>query len=187
MDSILGLISLSLLLALLYGPWQHVCTDFARQIIFEKRDAIFDLAAAGKMDFNSESYKNIRLSLERLIRFAHVLTFPRFFFLRKFSPMVSMSTPRRIEVAIAAIEDLETRKLVTEYKLDCDRALLLMMLLKSPLTLFLLIFALPFYLILSRLWRDRTRVILDRASESTARNVEREANGYDNELVLAAA
>ena len=186
MDSIFGLISLSLLLSLLYGPWQHACTDFARQIIFEKRDAIFDLAAAGKMDFNSESYKNIRLSLERLIRFAHVLTFPRFFFLRKFSPLVSMPTTPSIDVAIAAIEDVETRNLVTKYKLESDRTIFLMMLMKSPLTLVLLIFALPFYLILSFIWRDSTRVILDSASASTARNVEREANGYYQESALAA-
>ncbi len=187
MDSIFGLISMSLLLVVLYGPWQHVCTDFARQIIFEKRDAIFDLAAADKLDFNSESYRNVRLSLERLIRFAHMLTIPRLFYLKKFSPLVSIPKSRRIDLAISAIDDVETRQLVTKYKLECDRTILLMILLKSPMTLVLLAFALPFYLILSLVWRDSARVILDKASESTARNIEKEANSYDKEFALMAA
>ncbi len=187
MDSIFGLISLSLLLVVLYGPWQHVCTDFARQIIFEKRDEIFDLAAAGKLDYNSASYKSIRLSLERLIRFAHMLTVPRLFYLKKYSPLVSIPAARSIDVAISEIEDVETRQLVTKYKLECDRAILLMMLLKSPMTLVFLTFALPFYFVLALVWRDSARVILDKASESTARNVENEANGYDKEFALLVA
>jgi len=46
-QTLVGLGSLAALLIILYGPWQAICTDIARQMLFEKRDAIFDLAQSG--------------------------------------------------------------------------------------------------------------------------------------------
>ena len=78
MEALIGLGSLAALVVVLYGPWQEVCTDIARQIIFEKRDAIFDLAHSGKLSFDSREYGTIRSALQASIRFAHELTLPRF-------------------------------------------------------------------------------------------------------------
>src|SRR5262245_42077518 len=78
MQALIGLASLTALVVVLYGPWQEVCTDIARQIIFEKRDAIFDLAHNGKLSFDSPEYGTIRSALQSSIRFAHELSLPRF-------------------------------------------------------------------------------------------------------------
>jgi hypothetical protein len=66
-----------LFLAWFYGPWQDVCTDYARQIVFEQRDKLFDLAADGKIKFESKEYRTLRASLNSVIRFAHDATIPR--------------------------------------------------------------------------------------------------------------
>src|ERR1700751_1769972 len=78
MQALIGLGGLAALIVILYGPWQAICTDIARQIVFEKRDAIFDLAQHGKLSFSSREYGVIRSSLQANIRFAHELTLPRF-------------------------------------------------------------------------------------------------------------
>ena len=44
-DALLSLLSLTLFLTAFYGPWQAVCTDWGRHVIFENRDKIFDMAA----------------------------------------------------------------------------------------------------------------------------------------------
>ncbi len=77
-------LSFSLLLAFLawfYGPWQETCTDFARQVIFEQRDRLFDLADARKISFDSVEYKKFRSSLNAAIRFSHEMTLARMLFL----------------------------------------------------------------------------------------------------------
>ena len=77
-EAIAGILTVLALGVLFYGPWQWICTDMARQKAFEKRDAIFDIAARGDLDFGSAEYRNIRDALEKLIRFAHELTLPNF-------------------------------------------------------------------------------------------------------------
>jgi hypothetical protein len=81
MDNLLALLAGGVFLAIFYGPWQSVCTDFARQYAFEQRDAIFDLAKSGKIDFRSNEYKAVRSSIEANIRFAHQLSVPRFLYM----------------------------------------------------------------------------------------------------------
>ena len=42
---IAGTVYLVAVIALLYGPWQRLMIDMARQRLFELRDEVFDLAA----------------------------------------------------------------------------------------------------------------------------------------------
>lgn len=74
--------------AILYGPWQSVCTDVARQLIFEQRDKLFDMAASGRISFNSREYREIRRGLEVLIRFSHDLTLAKAIYLAITVPKV---------------------------------------------------------------------------------------------------
>src|SRR5882762_1469504 len=73
-DAILALLALIGLVCLFYGPWQSLCTDLARQIIFERRDKLFDLALAGRINFDSETYRAARKTMNGMIRFAHEIT-----------------------------------------------------------------------------------------------------------------
>lgn len=76
-EAILGIAVTALIAVVFYGPWQATCTDWARNFVFESRDKIFDLAASGELDFDSEEYKEIRDSLQSLIRYCHDLTVPK--------------------------------------------------------------------------------------------------------------
>ena len=77
LDSILCFLLIGAFLALFYGPWQEVCTAFARQIMFEQRDKLFDLAHAGEISFESDYYRRSRASLNAAIRFCHEMTLAR--------------------------------------------------------------------------------------------------------------
>ena len=80
-EAIAGILTVLAFAVVFYGPWQWICTDMARQKAFEKRDAIFDIAARGDLDFDSEEYRNIRDALEKLIRYAHEFTLPNFVYI----------------------------------------------------------------------------------------------------------
>jgi hypothetical protein len=144
MQALIGLGSLTALVVLLYGPWQEVCTDIARQIIFEKRDAIFDLAHSGRLSFDSREYGTIRSALQASIRFAHELTLPRFVVMAiVFSAHESHPEENDLSRAIRRITDPVTRRQVEILIMQAYRALFVMMVAKSPLMLVALVFMLP--------------------------------------------
>lgn len=120
---------------LFYGPWQTVCTDYARQVLFEKRDAIFDMAMRGEIDFRSQEYRLSRQSLEKIIRFAHELTLPRFLIYRWYLHRANLLEGKsELVSAIGEITDEETRAKVSRLVYEAQMAMLLMMFAKSPLT-----------------------------------------------------
>lgn len=59
-----------------YGPWQTLCVDWARERMFEARNAIFDMAASGDLEFSSPEYRKIRRRIEGTIRFSHRISWP---------------------------------------------------------------------------------------------------------------
>lgn len=143
MQALIAVGSLAALLILVYGPWQEVCTDIARQIIFEKRDAIFDLARTGKLSFDSQEYGTIRSSLQSSIRFAHQLTWPRFAVMGVvLVAHGSHAEDNDLSRAIRRIADPVTRNQVEKLVKDAYRALFLMIIAKSPVMVALLIVAL---------------------------------------------
>jgi len=140
LNALFSLLFLLLLGVFLYGPWQGTCTAYARQIMFEKRDAIFDLARDGKLSFHSREYRTVRAMLEKTIRFAHEATLPAT------AVIAAVLLWRREEVAkpelLAAIEripDPATRKQVQELVNQALNALLISLILKSPVALVVLV------------------------------------------------
>ncbi|QDM16570.1 hypothetical protein FNL55_11335 [Tardiphaga sp. vice352] len=131
-EAIAGLFAFSLLLLFLFGPWQQTATDFARQIVFERRDQWFDLAHAGHIDFDSTEYRQVRDALNSLIRFAHELTLTRFIFAiaagETEGPSESSKAIRRI---VDEYAQGEARRIMTEAR----QAMFAMVALKSPLFL----------------------------------------------------
>jgi len=144
-DALWGLVVFAMLLIGAYGPWQWVCTDYARQIIFEKRDRLFDLAREGAIDFSSEEYITLRRSLENLIRFCHEVTMTRLiyfvFITRLWGRPKSQS---HIHATIKKISNMETKRNVKLLFHEAHRTVVIMMLFKSP-------FLLGFILVLSPL------------------------------------
>jgi hypothetical protein len=131
-EAIAGLFAFSLLLLFFYGPWQQTATDVARQLVFERRDQWFDLARAGKIDFHSSEYKQIRSALNSLIRFAHELTLTRLVI-----AMVAGETdgPSESRKAISRIVDEDVRNEAQRIMREARQAMFAMMALKSPLFL----------------------------------------------------
>jgi len=80
-NAVLTLLTIGGALWFFYGPWQTLCTDFTRQLLFEQRDHLFDIALSGRMSFDDPSYVNMRKSIETSIRFAHTMTAPRIAYL----------------------------------------------------------------------------------------------------------
>jgi hypothetical protein len=127
-NAFLSLLVLVLLLCFFYGPWQAACTDWARQIIFERRDKLFDLAAAGKLDFASEQYRSVRAMLEGMIRFSHELTWPRLLFHAKLRDIPDQHPLKDI---IEPIDDPIIRNQVKALAFEATLSLIIMMALKS--------------------------------------------------------
>ncbi len=139
LDAIVGIATILVMAIMFYGPWQWICSDVARQILFEKRDAIFDMAQSGRLSFESRDYRTIRRSLEKTIRFAHELTLPKFIYMIISHKLYENSKPSELTQAIARIENVETRTEVEAHISEALRAVLLMMLLKSPLAALILL------------------------------------------------
>ncbi|MGI4941665.1 MAG: hypothetical protein ACRYHQ_14080 [Janthinobacterium lividum] len=131
-----GLVSASALLALAYGPWQWVCTDVARQRMFKARDELFDMAAAGYLDFESSEYQTIRSEINNMIRFAHGLTWVR---LLMFSRLARRRGPGPVPVyaAMNRIGNKATKDRVKAVISDVETAAVSLVLMKSP---FLVVF-----------------------------------------------
>ena len=128
-----GLICLGVLLAILYGPWQRMCTSYARDVIFEQRDAIFDIAASGRLAFGSEPYETIRSSLNALIRLAHRLTLFDVLLFAFVSRRSELHPPRGgVRAALAQIADANTREEVTRHVYKSELAVVVMILMRAP-------------------------------------------------------
>ncbi|MGO9743126.1 MAG: hypothetical protein ACLPN5_16760 [Roseiarcus sp.] len=137
-DALLAFVSLIGILMIFYGPWQATCTDFARQIIFEQRDKLFDIAKDGRLDFFSDEYRSIRLGIESIIRFAHELTLPRLIYMSFFVRKYTFDDSNNIIAAIAEIKDDNTRDEVVTIIDRTFTAIIFMMIFKSLICVVLL-------------------------------------------------
>ena len=130
-EAFASVLVLIFLVLLVRGPWNTVCTDYARQIMFECRDSIFDIAREGKISFDSTAYKEARLGIERNIRFAHELSVGRLVFF--FSRLVKLNNRLPVERALDSVLDESVKAEIGNQVAKSQRVLLIMMLAKSPL------------------------------------------------------
>lgn len=108
-DSILSLVMFMIIALLFYGPWHVLCTSIARQLIFERRNLIFNFARRGDLDFNSKEYRDIRNSLNLMIRFAHQATLPRLFFISFFLYKKPINETSQLQIAASRVTNPEMR------------------------------------------------------------------------------
>ena len=130
-----SIIWLALAVILFYGPWQQACIDRARDVVFEQRDRIFDLAADGRLDFGDPAYECVRSSMNALIRLAHVITVPRlgmWIIIQRRSGRLFPPSPDMRQAA-AAIPDDQTRQDVLDALRRAETAVLRMMISRSVL------------------------------------------------------
>lgn len=65
-----SLLAIGLLLWFFQGPWQRLIVGLYRQRLFEARDALFMMAAKGRMEFTDPAYHAMRYRLNDMIRHA---------------------------------------------------------------------------------------------------------------------
>jgi hypothetical protein len=148
-DAFVTIVLIVLTCGLTAYAWREAMTAWARQTIFEKRDAIFDMAVDGRLSLTSAEYRAIRSSLEASIRFAHELTLTRMVVTRVAAQAVGFRKQEsEMVTAIRAIQDEETRNEIKQLVNEAHRALLSMIVLKSPILMIaaLLILAVSFFL-----------------------------------------
>lgn len=134
-DAALALISLLLLGMLFYGPWQDLCTAYARQVAFEQRDKLFDKAMRGEIEFADPAYRKVRTSIEQLIRFAHELSLLSFLMFKwRRQATHQPRGPSELTVALRSIKDEKVRRDITVLTWKAHYAMVLMMLAKSPVS-----------------------------------------------------
>jgi len=177
-EAFASVLVLILLVLAVRGPWKSVCTDYARQVMFECRDAIFDLAREGKISFESTAYKQARLGIERNIRFAHEISVGRLVFY--YSHLSRADTPLPTERAVGNVGDYSVRTAIESQVATSQRVLLFLMIAKSPM---LMIFV-GFLILLSRA-NEKARTRLQEVMRRLARWVQAESdndprNGFDS-------
>ncbi|MBV8635303.1 MAG: hypothetical protein JO002_12490 [Burkholderiaceae bacterium] len=147
-EALAGLVALVAILVVLYGPWQEVCTDYGRQIMFERRDTLFDMALEGRLGFASEEYRTLRRAMETLIRFAHEVTLARVLFLLLSVKVGGKKLPESpIVSALENVTDKETQLQVARLFGQAHLTILGMIVFKSPLLLLLLLASSPFVVV----------------------------------------
>jgi hypothetical protein len=147
-NALLSFLCLLSIVAILYGPWQSVCTDVARQLIFEQRDKLFDMAKAGRISFSSREYKDVRRGLEVLIRFAHDLTLAKAIYLAIAVPRVWRENRQDpIIASVNRIVDEELRRDVIRLVAKSYLVLILMAIAKSIICLIAIPIAILFVLL----------------------------------------
>jgi hypothetical protein len=155
-----GMLALTALLAVLYRPWQRLCVDYARDIIFEQREAVFDLAANGRLEFGSELYETVRDEMNGMIRLAHKLTVWRLIFLRVLATEDGEDPAQtRIDVTLSKIPDLRTREDVMD-RLHRARAAVAMVMFTRSLPFFLaLVLTIAIWRLMVLIGRDQIELL----------------------------
>lgn len=67
-------LAIGLLVWFFLGPWRELTIDATRQTLFELRDALFDMAADGRVAFDDPLYCRSRDTLNNVIRHTHHLS-----------------------------------------------------------------------------------------------------------------
>ena len=145
-DTAVGFFVIVAFLALFYGPWQNALTDLARNYIFEGRDAIFDMAVRGRLEFSSTQYITLRSQLQALIRFAHEATLPSMVWIYFSSGSTKREPEENIYNVIDAIPDKETAKEIRRRIQKCISAYMAIIGLKSLLFIVPFIIYAPVYM-----------------------------------------
>ena len=70
-------VSITLLCVLAFWCWHKYRVDVLRHRLFVLRDELFDYALSSGLAFNDPAYVMLRSSINRTLRFAHNISFPR--------------------------------------------------------------------------------------------------------------
>lgn len=154
---IINLLLTYCLLWFVYGPYQDIMINTGRQRLFVIRDEIFDMALNGELDFSDPRYRQIRTSIEMMIRQMHSLTIGQFVVLQ-FCPKTSLSGSSPMESAIESFEDDQLKEKLRGYQREVARYVIGTAVLRSPVFILLLIPTLIYLFCTGRLFERLSRL-----------------------------
>lgn len=137
------LLAISVLFWLFKGPWQTLLIDMTRQRIFESRDRIFLYAADGRIDFDSNVYKEIRKYLNDSIRLCHRMGFGSLiasYLSESDNKNENKNNSRPLHGALNDIQDIQLRRLIKDEIYKSNYCIVRMMILRSIIALVLCAF-----------------------------------------------
>ncbi|MBL4701187.1 MAG: hypothetical protein JKX85_08005 [Phycisphaeraceae bacterium] len=137
MNVVVILISIGGIAWIAYGPLQDLVEDWVRQRIFDARADLFDIADEGRLAFDDFAYLEMRAGMNRMIRFAHEMTWVRFFVYMMLLPLPERAG--RISIAIDSVEDENLREELAVLRRQIAEAVAMGMVFRSP-ALMLIVF-----------------------------------------------
>lgn len=143
------LTGIALLVLFFRYPWQNILVDMTRQRLFEIRDDIFLYAADGRIEYDSDIYNELRERLNSTIRYCHKAKFSTVFaaLAVQDDKAKSQKQEKSLLEIVSDIEDADLRNDLEEKVIEATVFLATLMVLRSPLLLFLSTALLPFILI----------------------------------------
>ncbi len=166
-----GLLVVSSLLWLLYGPLQSLIVSWARNEIFVVRDELFDLAMEGRLYFDSEVYRALRRSINQSIRFHHKMTWLRLLVFRLVSGRVE-NPQQNLERALNRLEDRELQVAIRQKMKRMSNILFYSMILRAPALLLMTPFIAAFYLAVGLFTRKEPRTQFRRVQSRVNKNIQ---------------
>jgi len=169
------LVAVGLLLWFFHGPWQSILVDITRQRLFEVRDSILLMAADGRLEFDSDTYRDLRHRLNMSIRLCHKAKFSRMFasaFAMPDENEEECSPPHLLEI-ISSIEDERVREDLQEKAMEVAGFLANLMVLRSPLLLAVIMLLMPIFLVWELL-SGRIKKLISEVGTSIERDIDLE-------------
>lgn len=103
---LMSLVSLALIWWAVFWLYRDYRVDLFRQRLFERRDALFDAAAEGRLGFDDPVYGLMRAAANGCIRFAHLFNFAQFIVLAFESAWRKEDEPKFREIVSTLSSDL---------------------------------------------------------------------------------
>ncbi len=159
------LLAVALIILFFYSKWQLICIDITRQQLFRIRDDIFLYADDGRIDFNDKNYIEIRNRLNSSIKYCHKIKLSTLFsiiLLQKNKQISDEFNQQELLTDIVKnIEDTDLRHDLEKQALEVTFFLSALVILRSPILLLFIMFAIPVILITQLLGGHIKKLVLD--------------------------
>lgn len=148
-QALVGILATAGLVAFWWGPLRWFAVDWARDRMFEAREQLFDAASDGRIAFDDPAYREIRGSINSLIRYAHGVSLSRLLFhalVRRasFEDLPPDQSPR---AAAERIADPVARTIALSSIAKTEKAAFALVVMKSPM--------ITSIIVLRLLWQSR--------------------------------
>jgi hypothetical protein len=134
-QGLVGILASAALVAFWWGPLRWFAVDWARDRMFEARERLFDAASDGRIAFDDPDYREIRGSINSLIRYAHGVSLSRLLFHSRLlrSPLEDACFDNSPRKAAERIADPTAQRIAFQSIAETEKAAITLVAMKSPI------------------------------------------------------